>query len=689
MMDGGCDVGGAGGLSELLDQLGADHVADAGGLGGGGGTVSREVSRQMADAMGVIERLRADNEQFSYNFEQLKAANVQLKTQLGDAKKTAAEAVEAKRRVEQTHHEICESLQSQLEAKCRELDEFKEATIPSREIERLRLKLLQELEQPHQEKCRSLEEALEKYKSTCFSLKRECELAKTEVEHMRMELRKHESTQTTKNSTEQELRNRISSMQSCIEEYQKNDSKMVLLGKENTDLQQRQKELLNEIEEHVARAEKLQHEREHTERLHARQIVEERAVAKAFQVEKETLEHKVSQLQRELDDAHAFRERSAAQIASLEQQQHHNKTQMTSSLQASELELNTLKRQYSEERNRWKKDKASLLKQLDESRQRYQDEVKKEQLLNAQLLAFEQDSTSRVRTARAEDADRVTKLQAEVHLLEHKILQGEQEKMEMNALHVTEVTKLREELKAVKNRLEATSTEKIKTEQRLEEWQEHATSMEKDLDYKTQMLNGIVNENLTYHNQLQESTRREQGLLESKAHMDSNLEWLESELRAEHSKLHTLEQFEAMYNAEAEKVAVLSQQLEQLALENKQLERKCQHYAKKLQGLSSEPLTVRTLHTPITPATKAQHSSSPRKAHTSPASHREPPYSTTTPRHQQHQQSPSPARTQHTLNAIARHLESLDTLQNQHLEAISGVPSTPHRHKTTSTTSGW
>eukprot|EP01105_Mastigella_eilhardi_P024729 TRINITY_DN6508_c0_g2_i1.p1 TRINITY_DN6508_c0_g2~~TRINITY_DN6508_c0_g2_i1.p1 ORF type:complete len:654 (+),score=231.13 TRINITY_DN6508_c0_g2_i1:109-1962(+) len=616
----------------------------------------------MAEAMNVIERFRAENDQLRANFEELKSLNTHLQNKLNEEKRLGGEILDAKRKIEQTHQEICESLQNQLEAKEREVEELKEATIPTRELERFRLKTIQELEQPHQEKCKLLEEAIEKYKTTCFSLKREAELYKDQVERLKTENNKLDSERSvSRTSTEEELRNRLKSMQDYISELQKNESKVTLLQKENAELQQRQKQLTSEIEEQHARVAKTQLERDQAERLHERQLDEERDTAKHVHAELETLQRKIEGLQRDLSDAVNGRERASAQCAALEQKHFHECEQMANAQKALQGEIDSLKRDIMDERIKWRKEKFALLKQIDDGRARFQAHVKKEQTLSAQLLSQEREASSRMRASRADDADKLSALQNEKHELEQRLEQLQQQHAEEAIVLTTQVDKYKADVSNLRARMEVFQAEKTQLEQKMRSVQQHTSRQELELERKVQLVDGLVNENMSLQAEIQDLLAGDQALRDSLYRAEENCEALASQLRATEVKLQQLEgasQYEAMYTAEAEKSAQLSAKVSELSAEtqfqerrNRQLLRRLQHIQLRVKARDAAAVAPMCRRAP-----SADDALAADDLDDDPAQ-----------------------RTRRALQTVRDHLDSLQTLQNRHMSALSGAPrnSTP------------
>eukprot|EP00727_Mastigamoeba_balamuthi_P009439 m51a1_g5117 hypothetical protein (550) ;mRNA; r:361639-364049 len=484
----------------------------------------RDLEKDLAEAIDLSNRLREENESYRINFDNLKVAHLQLQNKHGDVRRQLGDAVEANRHLEATHLEVTQHLQAQLETLTREHEEMMETALPGRELERMRAKIIAEVEKDHQKKLRKTAEAAEQNRTALTMARRELADVVERTTQERGELEKViRELEDKLRDQEESSKARIKVLQDCVDELRKNEPKLMALKKENLELQERHKQAVVELDEIHARLEKAHQEAVLEARSRDRQLSEERSGVRALLTEKEALDRKVSTLQQQLLEEGLARERQAQQIAVLEQQQTHSRSQFSTANQSLQAELERMSSGFGEERQRWRKERELLLKQVDESKMRLEEVVQREQGSVAQMLAREKQSAQEARAALDAATTSLSQLHKALTLithygadvprlqdraaLEHRLVEAEQGRMEMETQYQREIETLRDELSSNKGRMGTTTAEAQVLEEKLRKLDAEYGALAEELRKKTQQLDTVVSENMKQATQLEDENR--------------------------------------------------------------------------------------------------------------------------------------------------------------------------------------
>jgi predicted nucleic acid-binding Zn-ribbon protein len=273
--------------------------------------------------------------------------------------------------------------------------------MPGKEIERVRARVAAELEREHARKTRELTDETEKAKAALSALRRDYELLNTKYSQACAERdrdRSEAETRTKESTAATEAR--IKTLQASVEELARSDAKAGQLRREVAQRAEREKQLLGDIDELQARLEKARQEHDAERRSWERQAAEERAAARAVQSEKETLARKAADLEQQMVECNTARAQQMQRIALMEQQAEQARARFAAATDGVRAEADAAVSAVAEERSRWRQERESLARQLDDASRRHEESTRRERELVSEQLARERQLTATMRAAR-------------------------------------------------------------------------------------------------------------------------------------------------------------------------------------------------------------------------------------------------------------------------------------------------
>ncbi|CAK8689318.1 centrosomal protein of 83 kDa-like isoform X2 [Clavelina lepadiformis] len=259
---------------------------------------------------------------------------------------------------EQTQ-ELIQNLQAQLASKCRELEEVRSQTLHPGKLEIIKAEVTKELEEPLKAHMLAMDREVEKYRGEYNKLRYENTFLKAEYEHAKAE---HQ-----RNLEEQNLRHQalVAALKQERDDLLKNQhsttdvdaQKITHLQRNKNQLEQRVKNLLDEMAELRKQKEHVAVEADSVQRSQAKDLARLQANIKAIESEKRSNEMQCERLQKELWDSNEQKSRLTQQIKdlnkectslrnSLDEETHRHKVELTNG------KLETLKMKGELERDR-------------------------------------------------------------------------------------------------------------------------------------------------------------------------------------------------------------------------------------------------------------------------------------------------------------------------------------------------
>ncbi|KAJ3215208.1 Centrosomal protein of 83 kDa [Dinochytrium kinnereticum] len=268
-----------------------------------------EIADKLSVSLGLVEALKAENDVYKQNFNELKLNHESL-CQKFEQLQTSYQALASERVRLAGHwdmgsHSITKDWQSEkmedaesfwkkkYEEQRDEMNALRKQAIDPKELEKIKLQLLCDLEHSHSKRISQLEEGIVYFKSQYFSLRKQHELLKAESNHKLAEdnsARRHREQQL-----EEEIevyQKKLNSLEGQID-LKVDMDKLRQLQRENTEYQLRLKSLTQEIEELREKKESISLESEQRERLLSRRLTEEIAQSKSLSIDNETLKTKL------------------------------------------------------------------------------------------------------------------------------------------------------------------------------------------------------------------------------------------------------------------------------------------------------------------------------------------------------------------------------------------------------------
>mmetsp|Transcript_40128 Transcript_40128/g.67061 ORF Transcript_40128/g.67061 Transcript_40128/m.67061 type:complete len:320 (-) Transcript_40128:1643-2602(-) len=289
-----------------------------------------ESKEQLSVAMDLVNQLRIENESFRQNFENLKVAHVRLQETNNELRRQVAESRDAKLAAERAHEDFSRQIKVELEKKTQEFDEMRSQIVPTRELEKLRMRIVEEVEAPHRERVQSLEREADKFQDQYLKARRENGLLRTKYQNLLSEQnRMQEDLNVQRSSEALELTERIRNLQKMLDGAQ-NDDRLRNTLRDKKEIEAHVQTLLEENQHLRSQKEVLRVDREQLVATHAQLVHEKELQIKSVIADRDNLLKKVQKFESEGREMEAENEQLHRQLASKESQLSHQKLEFDS-----------------------------------------------------------------------------------------------------------------------------------------------------------------------------------------------------------------------------------------------------------------------------------------------------------------------------------------------------------------------
>ncbi|TPX57525.1 hypothetical protein PhCBS80983_g03781 [Powellomyces hirtus] len=539
------------------------------------------VLEKLKVALDLVETLRTENDAYKGNFDvvstfplsiithvlglkfcarQLKSTHERLQERHSNLVDEFEISQKEKLAVEAQNSELTAHFKSQLDAKTKELEVLRTKIPNPKDMEILRLKTVQEVEEQNEKRWKSMNKDTEKYRNLYYTLRRDYELAKTDIDRERSQtnakLREMElSYQEELNA----LENRMLELRQCLE-TSTDPQRLRELQRDNADLQLRVSSMLPELEELRAEKEKLHIDNEQLSRLSKRRLLDEISHSKSLQAEKDALAVKLATIEAE----------SAQTLRSLDQATENN-VDLTKELDRARSRLDEVSHQFKVETN---DTKLVTLKRQTQYENTIGELKEKVNVLESQLktateiihslrdriAANEKDAMEKCRQAREEEWGARTQLESDKsHLetqlsnLKHTLFENENTQDTVKRELQTELGTLKRSLRDSQSQNEAMSKTALDTTTELERLRALVTQLEQTVNEAETRATGLVKD-------LETRSRESQSLRADIAKNEADLQAVRTQLARTSEKL---EQDSTAYQFETERIKGLTAYLNQ------------------------------------------------------------------------------------------------------------------------------
>ncbi|XP_071621233.1 centrosomal protein of 83 kDa isoform X4 [Heliangelus exortis] len=280
----------------------------------------KELEKLLAD-----ERMRCEHHKT--NYQTLKSEHLRLQEEYTKSQDELKRLLVEKETVHDRFQQLLAEYQEELLGKTRELEKLRMQVLTPQKLELLTAQIQQELESPMTERYRKLENEVEKYRAEYNKLRYEHTFLKSEFEHQKeehariseMKKIKYEAEIARLAKDKEELHNQLLSVDPT-----KDSKRVEALSREKAQLCQKLKGLEAEVSELRAERDNCSAQAENIQRTQARQLAEMQAVTRSLEAEKKSAELQIDRLEKEL------------------QMSHEENSLLTTKLDKSELEVNSL-----------------------------------------------------------------------------------------------------------------------------------------------------------------------------------------------------------------------------------------------------------------------------------------------------------------------------------------------------------
>ncbi|KAI8919406.1 hypothetical protein DFJ77DRAFT_508284 [Powellomyces hirtus] len=539
------------------------------------------VLEKLKVALDLVETLRTENDAYKGNFDVVSTFPLSIITHVLGLKSCARQLKSTHERLQERHSNLVDEFEisqkeklaveaqnseltahfkSQLDAKTKELEVLRTKIPNLKDMEILRLKTVQEVEEQNEKRWKSMNKDTEKYRNLYYTLRRDYELAKTDIDRERSQtnakLREMElSYQEELNA----LENRMLELRQCLE-TSTDPKRLRELQRDNADLQLRVSSMLPELEELRAEKEKLHIDNEQLSRLSKRRLLDEISHSKSLQAEKDALAVKLATIEAE----------SAQTLRSLDQATENN-VDLTKELDRARSRLDEVSHQFKVETN---DTKLVTLKRQTQYENTIGELKEKVNVLESQLktateiihslrdriAANEKDAMEKCRQAREEEWGARTQLESDKsHLetqlsnLKHTLLENENTQDTVKRELQTELGTLKRSLRDSQSQNEAMSKTALDTTTELERLRALVTQLEQTVNEAETRATGLVKD-------LETRSRESQSLRADIAKNEADLQAVRTQLARTSEKL---EQDSTAYQFETERIKGLTAYLNQ------------------------------------------------------------------------------------------------------------------------------
>ncbi|KAK3241682.1 hypothetical protein CYMTET_48579 [Cymbomonas tetramitiformis] len=374
-----------------------------------------EIQNELQELRNVVDHLKSlknDNERLKTNFDNLKNMHLNVSENYQQLQEKYTKLYDERVSVENHYQQLCQSWRDELERKQKDFEEAKSQIMQPRELDLLRLRLMEELEAPQREKCQTLEKEAEAASQKYAEARREQELLRTDVQSMAAKHANEVAYLKTENeSALSRLSGQVERLQAALSLEESNGARVRQLQKEASSAGTLAKRLQDEVEDLRNNRERATVDRQRLVADYEQQLRNLEAEKDSSARQLEVSVRKVLHLEGELQQATRGNDELHQQMLQLENARN-----------ALSLQVAEAIKKHDGEREGWQKQKLSLERQIEESKQKLEESTFEKERALAQSAATHADDMSHKETqaklqlAQAEDQAQVVRnrLEAEV-----------------------------------------------------------------------------------------------------------------------------------------------------------------------------------------------------------------------------------------------------------------------------------
>lgn len=247
----------------------------------------------------LIEAIKAENDMYKENFEQISENYEQLQEKNEEISKELFIASKERDSIKDDFENLKEVYKKRFSEQEKEIEQIKKQPPTQKAIELMKLEIANEIERSSAQRFDMSEKECAKFRSLYYKVKRESDTLQTESELKLNE--KTRALEDLKRFHQEEILNfesKILILQQAADETS-DIQRLRTCQREKTELELRVKSLLDELDEIRCEKENLRLSFEQEERNHKRQLADHLSISKTYHSEKESLKSKCYALEEE------------------------------------------------------------------------------------------------------------------------------------------------------------------------------------------------------------------------------------------------------------------------------------------------------------------------------------------------------------------------------------------------------
>nr|XP_002120930.1 centrosomal protein of 83 kDa [Ciona intestinalis] len=249
------------------------------------------------------ERMRCETHKM--NYETLKEQHSRLRTEYAQMEEQVHQITQNGSQSSNQLQELINSLQKQLAATKRELEEVRSQTLHPHKLELMKAEITKELEEPLRAHMVAMDKEVEKYREDYNKIRYEHTFLKAEYEHMKNEHQRNIEEVILRHKAEVSAlaheRDTLLNNQKSTTDV--DSQKLLQLQRQKVQLEQRIKNLLDELTEVRKQKEHASNEADLVQRSQSKDITQLNVQLKAIESEKRSCDLQCERLQKELRDS--------------------------------------------------------------------------------------------------------------------------------------------------------------------------------------------------------------------------------------------------------------------------------------------------------------------------------------------------------------------------------------------------
>lgn len=493
----------------------------------------------MAEESALLEqRMRA--ERHRTNFEALKAQHISLQEANQSLRAEFDTLSENYDRLHRKSQEIIFTLQNERDEKIVECESLKTQVLSPHKLEQLKAQLTDEIEEPYRKRMDSIESELETTRSEYNKLKYNFTFLKSDYEAT--VARHHSVVEEMTAKHQAEISSYVAERKALLARQERDvpsDLQRIReLQRENTELQEKVKGVLNEIEELRAQKQHASAQIEQSFQAQAQQFAELQALNKTLEVERSSLSGQVQSLQAELSRSHDTQHSASEQLTQAHRDIAALKRRVDEIEHKKAMDISELKMEHLERCRELVAAREAVV--CEERAGQAQLEAMQRTLHEQEALLTDRERVcgERVQAAREGEWARQAELQRDKIELEERLAELQRQQSGAASEHKQQLEKLEDEIADLKStksglrsELEAARSQAVENGQHLQ-----------SLQLEVQQLSNIARK---YHNlsiDYKRGQQCERELHEAVHKLESTVLLLEEQLSRSQHDMHTLKE---------------------------------------------------------------------------------------------------------------------------------------------------